>query len=154
MGLREDLLPVVDEARAIAGELGFRRYQVWVRVVTSAGPRAGIGAQSVTETRLLVGGRQDPKVREVRRKDVVAGTSELVAAEYDIGPLTPEFAGGGVAESTINPAKTGTPTTVTFLLKGPGLPTEGLLCQRVADHLDRPLRVVIRVRSMGVKGPA
>ncbi len=152
MALRDDLLPVVDEARAIAGELGFRRFQVWVHVTTYAGSRAGNGAKSVTETRLLVGG-QDPKVREVRSKDVVAGTSEYQSAEYDIGPLTPEFAGGGIAESILNPEKTSTPTTILYLIKGPGLPTEGLLCQRVSDSLDRPLRAVIRVQSVGRKGP-
>lgn len=152
MSLKDDLLPLIDTLRAIPGDLGFRPYQVWVRTTTYAGPRVGVGAKTVTETRLLVGG-QDPKVREVRRKDVFAGTPESVNAEYDIGPLTPEFAGGGVSESTINPEKTSTPTTVTFLLKGPGLPTEGLLCQRVGDHLDRPLRMVIRVQSMGRKRP-
>lgn len=153
MALREDLLPVVDEARAIAGELGFRRYQVWVRKTTYAGPRVGIGAAAVTETRLLVGG-QDPKVREVHRKDIVAGTSEAIDSEYEIGPLTPEFAGGGVAESVINPEKTSTPTTIMFLLKGPGLPTDGALCKRIRDDVDRPLRTLIRVQSIGRKGPA
>lgn len=150
MSLKDDLLPLIDTLRAIPGELGFRPYQVWVRTTTYAGPRVGIGSKNVTETRLLVGG-QDPKVREVHRKDVVAGSSELVNAEYDIGPLTPEFAGGGVAASTINPDKTSTPTTVMFLLKGVGLPADGLLCQRVGDHVDRPLRMVIRVQSVGLK---
>lgn len=152
MTLKDDLLPLVDELRGIAGELGFRPYQVWVRKTTYAGNRVGVGAQSVTETRLLVGG-EDPKVREVRRKDVAAGTAEYVDAEYDIGPLTPEFSGGGIAESVINPERDGSPTAVAFVLKGPGMPENGLLCQRVGDHLDRPLRMVIRVRSTGRKRP-
>lgn len=150
MSLKDDLLPLIDKLRAIPGELGFRPYQVWVRKTTYSGSRVGQGTATVTLTRLLVGS-QDPKVREVRRKDAVAGTSEYVEAEYEIGPLTPEFSGGGTAESVINPQKTATPTTVTFLIKGPGMPDEGLICQRVGDHVDRPLRSVVRVRSTGRK---
>jgi hypothetical protein len=153
MSLKDDLLPLIDELRAIPGDLGFRPYEVWVRVSTYAGPRGtGMGAQNVSETRLLVGG-QNPKVREVKRSDVVAGTAELIEAEFDIGPLTPEFAGGGTQESVINPPKSSVPTEVFFLLKGPGMPSEGLLCKKVGDHFDRPLRIVIRVKGMGRKRP-
>lgn len=148
MSLKDELLPLVDELKAIPGELGFRPYQVWVRTVESAGSRSGIGARTLSETRLLVGG-QDPKVREVKREDVTAGNKAHLEAEYDIGPLTPEFAGGGVAEDTINPQQTGTPAQVFFVLKGPGLPTSGLLCRRVSDKMDRPLRIVVRVKGIG-----
>ncbi len=149
MSLRDELLPLIDELKGIAGELGFRRYQVWVRTTTSAGPRSGIGAKSSSDTRLLVGG-QDPKVREMKRKDLVSG-SPYIDAEYEIGPLTPEFAGGGVAASTIDPPRVGS-TEVYFLLKGPGLPTEGQLCKKLSQHFDRPLRIVLRVRSIGREG--
>lgn len=151
MTLKDDLLPLIDRLRAIPADLGFRPYQVWVRTTTWTGSRFGVGTKTVTDTRLLVGGK-DPKVREVRRKDAVAGTSELVNADYEIGPLTPEFASGGVAESTINPQKGNDPGTVLFLIKGPGMPEEGQLCQRVGDHVDKPLRTVIRVRTVGRKG--
>lgn len=151
MALRDDLLPVADAARAIAGELGFRRYQVWVRKTVSAGSRVGLGATTVTETRLLVGG-QDPRVREVRSNVEVAGSPELMGAEYEIGPLTPEFAGGGIAESTINPEYDGSATAIHFVLKGPGLPASGLLCKKTRQDMDRPLRMMLRVQSTGVAG--
>ncbi len=147
--LKDKLLPVGDKARRIAGKLGFRPYQVWVRISVYAGTRAAQGASSYTETRLLVGD-QNPKVREVKRKDIVAGSLALVEAEYDIGPLTPQFPGGGVAFSTVDPVRGSSPMVVHYVLKGPGLPTAGLLCEKVADHVDRPLRTVIRVRSIGV----
>lgn len=149
MALREELLPVVDTARAIAGELGFRRYKVWVRTTTFSGARAGLGTKTVSDTRLLVGG-QDPKVREVTSKDVVAGTPEFHSIEFEIGPLTPSFPGGGTSQETIAPEKTDQPTTVLYLIKGPGLPTEGLLCKKIDDDVDRPLRMMIRVRGSGV----
>lgn len=151
MALKDDLLSLVDELRAIAGDLGFRPYQVWVRTTQSAGTRPGIGTKVLSETRLLVGG-QNPKVREVKRRDIVAGSNNLLTAEYDIGPLTPEFGGGGISHDTISPQRSSTPTEVWFLLKGPGFPATGLLCQRIGDHVDRPLRIVIRVRSTGRAG--
>jgi hypothetical protein len=151
MSLKDDLLPIIDPLRAIAGELGFRPYQVWVRVTQSAGTRPGMGTKVVSETRLLVGGR-DPKVREVKRRDISSGANNLLECEYDIGPLTPEFGGGGISHDTINPQRSSTPTEVTFLLKGPGLPSSGLLCKRIGDHVDRPLRIVIRVKGTGRAG--
>ncbi len=152
MALRERLLSSVDRIRAIPGRFGLHRYQVWVRVTTYSGSRVGVGTATITDTRLLVGGK-DPHVKEVRSKDIVAGTAELGSAEYDIGPLTPEFAGGGTLTNTINPAKGTSPGTTEYLLKGPGLPTDGLLCIRVSDDTDRPFRYMVRVRSSGRKAP-
>lgn len=152
MSLKDDLLPLVDTLRAIPGELGFRPFQVWVRKTTYAGPRVSVGASTFTETRLLVNG-QNPKVRELKGKDVVAGTPEMAASTFEIGPVTPSFPGGGVSYGTINPTKTSVPTTVLFVLKGPGLPDEGLLCQRFDDDTDKPLRTVIRVKSIGRARP-
>ena len=153
MALRERLLSSVDRLRAIPGRLGLHRYQVWVRVTTYSGTRVGLGTASVTDTRLLVGGK-DPHVKEVRSKDIVAGTAELVSMEFDIGPLTPEFSGGGgTTTDTINPAKGTDPGTTMYLLKGPGLPPDGLLCIRVSDDTDRPFRYMVRVRSSGRKVP-
>lgn len=148
MALRDDLLPIVDDARAIAGELGFRRYQVWVRTTTWSGSRVGLGTKTVTDTRLRVGG-QDPKVREVTSGDVVAGTPELAFVEFEIGPLTPQFPGGGVSENTVNPPKGVSPSTVVFVVKGPGLPADGLICQRIDGDSDRPMRMMLRVRGSG-----
>lgn len=151
--LKDDLLPLIDELRGIAGDLGFRPYQVWVRKTEWSGSLPGRGTQTVTETRLLVGG-QDPKVVEVHRKDIAAGSGELIDVEYDIGPFTPAFPGGGLDPAVINPAQTSTPTEVLFLLKGQGLPPEGLLCKKVSDVMYRSLRIQFRVRSIGRKRPA
>lgn len=148
MSLKDDLLPLIDNLRGIPGELGFRPFEVWVRKTTYSGPRVGIGASTVVETKLLVGGK-NPKVRQITKKDVVAGSQEYAATHYEIGPLTPAFPGGGVDHDVTNPEKTATPTTVMFVLKGPGLPAEGVLCQRTRDNSDRPLRSVIYVHTVG-----
>lgn len=148
--LKDDLLPLIDELRGLAGEYGFRPIEVWVRVVEWSGPRAGVGTKTETDTRLLAGGR-NPKVRELSRKDVVAGESEYVHARYEIGPLTPKFPGGGVAAATLNPPKGENATEVFYILKGDGLPEEGLLCVREGDAVAPPMRRMIHVRSLGRK---
>ena len=147
MALRDDLLPLIDTVRSIPGVLGLHRFQVWVRKTVYAGSRIGEGAFSITETRLLVGG-QDPHVKELKSQDIAAGADDLQGVEYEIGPFTPNYP----ALSVLDPAQDGQPTVVTYLLKGPGLPTSGLLCTKVSDDVSRPLRNVLRVRSTGRSG--
>lgn len=146
MALRDDLLPTVEDLHGIAGELGFRQYQVFVRVTKFTGARPGIGASSSTTTRLLVN-RQNPKVREVSSSDRVAGNNAMTSGEYEIGPLTP----GYVPQGVFSPESDGQATQVHYILKGPGFPPEGELCQKTSDHQDRPLRIMIRVKSIGKK---
>ena len=148
MALKDDLLPLVDQLRAIPGELGFRPYQVWVRVTTWDGSGVGRGNGTSVDTRLLVGG-QNPKVRQVSNKDVVTGTSEFSNALWEIGPITPSFPGGGYVDGAFDPQNSGLPATTHYLLKGPGLPAKGILCQKTEDSVDHQLRAVIRVRSTG-----
>lgn len=150
--LKDDLLPLIDELRGLPGELGFRPYQVWVRTVEWSGHRAGNGVSKVTDARLSVGNGQDPKVKKVHRNDVVGGKLESVDAVYDIGPLTPKYSGGGVANEVLNPSPTADNQAVEvfYLIKGDGMPADGLLCKRLGDDNDRALRRMVRVASIGV----
>lgn len=152
MGLREDLLPAVLAIRNIAVDLGIRRYQVWIRIVTYSGSRVGLGTATNTDTYL---GRV--KVREKSSKDIIAGT-ELGDIVYEIGPFTPEHNGSlgwtdtkAMAPEDLSPPQTGTPTEIYYLVKGPGLPTTGILCTRVSDDLAEPFRYMVTVKSTGRK---
>ncbi len=151
MGLREDLLPAVQAIRNIAVDLGIRRYEVWVRLVTYSGTRVGLGTATTTDTYL---GR--PKVREVSSKDIIAGT-EMGDVVYEIGPFTPESAALTLPDTKslspydLSPVQTSNPTEIYYLVKGPGLPTAGLLCQRVKDDLDKPFRYMVTVKGIGRK---
>lgn len=147
MALRDDLLPSIDIIRSIPGTLGLHRYQVWVRTTLYAGSRIGQGSSSATDVRLLVGG-QDPHVKELKSADIVSGVDDIQAIEFEIGPFTPNYP----ALDTFDPAQTSTPTTIEYLIKGPGLPTAGLLCERVSDDTSKPFRNSVRVRSTGRAG--
>lgn len=149
MGLRDDLLPDVDDIRSIPGEEGLHLFRVFVRVQTWSGGRPHLGTKTGdVQTELLVGGRP-PHVREIRSRDIAAGTSELKSVEWEIGPLTQAWAGGGVPPELIDPDRGATAGSIQFVLFGPGLPATGLVCHRVTDSLDKPFRVMVRVRSSG-----
>lgn len=153
MSLKDDLLPLIDDLRSIPGELGFRPYSVVIRITTWSGQRAGEGTiTSTADTRLLVGG-QNPKVREVRTKDDVVGNTDYANTLWEIGPITPAFPGGGYNLSVLNPKNDGSTKTTQYILKGPGLPPNGLICVRTEDDVDRPLRAAIRVKSSGRRIP-
>ncbi len=152
MGLREDLLPAVQVIRNIAVDLGVRRYQVWLRLVTWDGSRVSQGTRTTTDTYL---GRV--KARQTSSKDVVAGT-EMDEGVFELGPFTPEAAASlflvdtkSVSPDDLSPPQTGTPTEIYYLMKGPGLPSDGILCSRVKDDLSKPFRYVVTVKSLGRK---
>ncbi len=152
MGLREDLLPAVQAIRDIAVGLGVRRYQVWLRLVTYSGSRVGMGTAIATDTYL---GRV--KCRQTSSKDVVAGT-EMSDGVFELGPFTPESSAAialtntkSVSPGDISPTQDGTPSEIYYLLKGPGLPSDGSLFIRVSDKLDGPFRYMVTVKNSGRK---
>lgn len=150
---REQLLGEVEDIRRIPGDLDLRRVQVWVVRTVYSGSRVGApGASSqVTRTRILVGGH-NPKVRQVQARDLVAGASALVVAEWEVGPITPEQAGMAPHELTPEQVPGGPPTTVQYLLKGPGFPDTGLICVKIGDSTTQNFRYTLRLRAAGRAG--
>lgn len=150
MSFRDDILDDLDDIRAIPGEMGLHRFRVFVRVQVYSGGTVGRSAPTTTETELLVGG-QPPHVREIRSKDVVAGDAALKSTMYEIGPLTPELTD---ADTLDPPGTAGVRATTTYRITGQGLPTDGVLCQRVEDDTWQPMTYKIRVRTIGRRGAA
>jgi hypothetical protein len=149
MPLREDLLPVVDMGRAIAGELGLRVYaSVTVRVRTWSGSVTGEGTKTDVDTLLLVGG-QPPKVRQVSQKDIVRSGGLYEEGDLEIGPLTPQYAGGGTSIASLDPAVATRPTEVFYRIAGPGSASGGDWYKKVSDSMDRPFRMMVTVRNTG-----
>lgn len=89
MTLADDLKPVVYEARAIMGQLGFRQDRVFLLFDWYAdGEWAGPTQAELTEAK-----GQPPKVHQVTFQDVPFGAH--MPDIIDIGPITPDFPGGG-----------------------------------------------------------
>lgn len=150
MSFREAILPAIQVIRNIAVDFGVRRYQAWLRKVTWSGSRVGLGTPTTTDTYL---GR--PKFRQVRSKDVVAG-SVMSEQLFEIGPFTPEHVEPGFtpdtkaeAPSDLSPPQTGTPTEIYYLVKGPGLPAAGALFERVSDSVEKSFRYMVTIKAAG-----
>ncbi len=146
--LVEGFLPTLDAARGLLGAFGLRPFRVSVLVRTWSGRRVGEGDSTDEVTPIKVGGG-DPKVRQVDPRDVVASGGDLTMGMFDIGPMTPEFEGGGTTYDSIDPPAHGNATEVFFVVWGPGLPATGALCKRVSSQTDSPFRYTVRVQRIG-----
>ena len=87
MGLFDDMLPIVDDARRFLSDEGGRRYTVTVRTIVWDGVdadgrrSAGLGNPTVTDLTLS----PNPKVQEIDDKTI------------SIGHITPAYTSGGVS---------------------------------------------------------
>ena len=81
MGLFDDMLPIVDDARRFLSDEGGRRYTVTVRTVVWDGGAVGLGNPTATDLTLS----PNPKVQEIDDKTIT------------IGHITPAYTSGGVS---------------------------------------------------------
>jgi hypothetical protein len=93
--LRDNLLPTIYRARAIAGRLGIRPHSVALVIVTTSGDHTGDGTRTESETAITEAEGQPPKVVWAKGEDVVMGLA--AKGEVIVGPITPEFSGGGTS---------------------------------------------------------
>lgn len=152
MSIVSRLLKTLDKGRARLDTVGLRPYTVTLRVITYAGARVGLGAATTTNTAITVADAKAPKVRVLSDSDTVASGNLFTKTRYEIGPLTPAYDGGGVAATTLDPATSASPTEVFYVVTGPGTPSTGMLCKKVADKYDSPFRYMLIVESIGKAG--
>jgi hypothetical protein len=148
MSLVSSLLPTVDLARGLLDDVGLRPFQVFVRVRAWSGALVGVGTATDTETEITVAGTKRPKVVEVKSKDVIASGGAISATTYKVGPLTPDYGTGGTNADTIDPPPVAG-QEVLFIVKGPGLPTAGVLCKRVDGDQSSPFRWMLTLERIG-----
>ncbi len=148
MSTVSDALSILDNARATLADVGLCPYRAFVRVTTWSEGRIGQGASTTITTELVVARNRPPKVELVTDKDVVAG-GLMSEARYKIGPLTPSYAGGGTTIDTLDPPTSEAPAETHYILLGPGLPAEGMLCKKVGDAYDSPFRYTVTVEALG-----
>jgi len=128
MALREDLLPAVDEIRAIPGDLGLRRFTV--TRITRTYTSGVVGRKPFTDVELaLDNGGQNVKATLATEKQIqqILGSGHIMkAGTWLVGPVTPDFVGGGTSPDGFDVA-TGTAAQIFFKLTGPGLPSGGTM---------------------------
>lgn len=147
---RDLLLPTLNAACAIPGKMGLRPYTVIVRVRAWDEGFVGRGDATDTDTPIRVGNNQNPKVRRVAYKETVAGGGKYQEGTYRVGPLTPDFAGGGVSFATMAPP-TQDGAEIYYRLVGPDTPVTGTWCTAVGEEADHSLHRYLMLQPAGIE---
>lgn len=131
MSLADSLKPLLSSVRSIPGQLGLRPHTVEVLLGTWSGAQTGEGAESISTVSITENG-QPPKIRRLKPEE--RALDDLPEGSVEIGPVTPDFAGGGFDLQTIRVRIKG--ATLHFRITGPD-PPQGSAVYRVTQaHAD------------------
>ena len=96
---RDSLRRIANRARAIPGaQFGIRPYTVAVVVKAWSGDHPGEGTETTTTTAITELGHP-PRVRLLSPEELALGN--LPRGSVEVGPVTPEYAGGGTTWTTL-----------------------------------------------------
>jgi hypothetical protein len=144
--LKDAVLPIAYSARAIAGQLGFRPHSVAIVVVTTDGPHTGDGTRIEEVTEITEADGQSPKVRWLKDDEIALG--QLPKGSAVVGPITPEFTGGGTQLSVLNGSEVSDGQVRLLRITGPNHPT-GADYTIKGVSADRALRYMISAVPVG-----
>lgn len=145
MALADSLKPLAHRIRAIPGRLGIRPYRIHVVIGEWSGAVLGEGVGTSTTLEITEHGGYPPKVRFLNDEEIAIGS--LPRGSVEVGPITPDHAGGGTSWATLAGAAAERGETVTYVLTGPEFPT-GARFQRTAGQTDRALHYKITLQPM------
>lgn len=122
MGFRNNIRKLAYSLRRLPGErFEIRPYTVTVNVSAWAGDHVGEGVETVTSTAITEANGQPPRVRIVSTEQRALGS--IPDGSWEVGPVTPDFPGGGTSWTTLTGGAAAAEGTVTYTLTGPEFPT-------------------------------
>jgi hypothetical protein len=136
------LRAAVDRARAIPGRLGLRQHVITKITRTWSTAIIGHGSYTDVETVLLVGG-QNPRARQVTEsaRDHYLETGPTFSeGDWLVGPLTPEFDGGGYDADTFEAGESA--VEIFYKIDGPGVSADERF-QAKSKSTDKPFRYTL-----------
>ncbi len=117
---------IANRARAIPGQHGLRPYTVAIIVGSWSGAYVGKGDKTEVLAAITEQGGYPPKVAFLSEEALAlaasSGAGGLLKGSCTVGPITPDYPGGGTALSDLLPAVTAH-KTVHVKLTGPAYPT-------------------------------
>lgn len=116
--LRTSLLPVMQAARGIIDDLGFRTSDVVIRTRTWIGPRSVDGAYNDEELALR---NPRPRVRTLSTREIAASGGKYELGDLRIDKLTPHYAGppaGGYTPAQLDPPVSSDDVEVRYVVSG------------------------------------
>jgi len=120
MSFRDDIRGICHEVRSIPGQLEMRPYSVEAVTRVWSGDEPGQGTEQVDREVVTEAGGHPPKVRWLSAEEIAVGGFEAMTAE--IGPITPEFSGGGSVIDSLKRKGKGSRALLHFVLTGPEFP--------------------------------
>lgn len=139
--LRESLMPVVDNLRALPQTLGFRTMEVRIRRRVWPGAIGDDSGGPPVDTDLVLS--PWPRVKEVTGKDVAASGGTYRTGDLNIGPITPAYSvsgkSGGYTDAQLRPVSTDDHTQIIYVVAGDDY-------QYVDDITDRAMARWVIVR--------
>lgn len=142
--LVEELLPELYEVRGEMGELGFRPHTVEIVVTHWSGQHTGEVHEGDEVTAITEGAGQPPKVRALKDDEIALGN--LNNGTLEVGPITPEFAGGGTSDDLLFGA---IPRGATKYVRITGpLAPNGAMYRIRASRRDRSLRRMLTIEPV------
>ncbi len=145
MTLADDLFDTVYEGRAIAGDLGFRPHSVTLVISAYSEDHPGAGSRTDTETPIAEFGGQPPRVRWLNGEELAVGN--MAAGTIEIGPITPEFPGGGTPIASLNGSELSAGQSRLLRITGPNHPS-GALYEITNITADRTLRFMLKAKPL------
>lgn len=138
--------------RAIPEQFGTRTTTVTIRLRTYTAP---VGESTATATTTDTVLSPVPKVTQISEGQrgyfgggvLASSTGELRVGDYEIGPITQEFPGGGYSPTDLAPAG-GVTKRVTVLLAGDEFSSGGEEFEIVHMDATRPFRTMLLVRRV------
>lgn len=149
---RDGWRALADACRRIPETFGTRSTSVTIRLRTYTAP-VGESTATATTTDTILDPR--PRVRQVSEGQrgyfgggvLASATGELRVGDYEIGPITQEFPGGGYSPTDLAPAG-GVTKRVTVLLAGDEFSSGGEEFEIIHMDATRPFRTMLLVRRV------
>lgn len=123
MGFRDDIRSLCHDVRSIPGQLEMRPYGVEAVTRSWSGDEPGQGLEQVERIVVTEAGGQPPKVRWLTDEEIAVGGFE--ASTVEVGPITPDFPGGGTIIDILKREGKGARALLHFVLTGPEFPCGG-----------------------------
>jgi hypothetical protein len=140
---------IVSKYRHLPGDYGLRPHRVDLVLAQWNGGQTGEGSEFRDAVRLLEGG-QNPKVRWLRQDELALGGMPKGTAI--IGPITPDFPGGGTPISLLTGSGAQRSDTYHVLITGPQHP-DGASYRLVSTDASRALRYTLTVVPAAAEFP-
>ncbi|MEO8095792.1 MAG: hypothetical protein ABI632_12800, partial [Pseudolysinimonas sp.] len=99
MTLATNLKRALYRVRSINGRLGLRPHSVEMIDTSWSGPQVGDGIETIWSWPVTEYSGENPKVRWLTTEEIAVGS--LLKGTVTIGPITPNFTGGGTELLTL-----------------------------------------------------